>query len=196
METPFIVLDDILHQETADTIEMSLKRDIPWRLISDITYAGDKRNTPAFAHVFKNNEWGNYMSPHINLITPIIDAGCKAVNFKAYELIKARSFLQVPFHKNYTDVKLDALHVDQPFPHLVLLYYVFDADGDTIIVNERSSTNTKLYDLDANSYEIIGSITPKKNRLVIFNGDYYHTAYQPTNGLRCVININLIGAFL
>lgn len=197
MDTPFIVIDDILPAEIADNIELKLKRELPWRYINDITYNSDRRNTPAFAHVFKNNEWGGFESAYIDIVMPIIEYGTAAVNYKWNQLVKARTFMQLPLHENFTKVGLDALHTDQPFPHLVLLYYVFDADGDTVIVDKmRSEGGMITDDLSPDAHPIITRITPKKNRLVIFDGRYYHTAYQPRHGLRCVVNFNLLGEFL
>ena len=34
-------------------------------------------------------------------------------------------------------------------------------------------------------------ITPKQGRVVIFNGLLRHTATQPINGSRCIINVNI-----
>ena len=90
---------------------------------------------------------------------------------------------------------LDTLHTDQPFPHLVLLYYAIDAEGETIIVNKTIEEKHTMKSLRADDYEEIGRIKPKKNRLVIFDGRYFHTAYQPREGLRCIINFNVLGAF-
>ena len=34
-------------------------------------------------------------------------------------------------------------------------------------------------------------ITPKQGRVVLFDGSYYHTAEQPLNNIRCVVNYDL-----
>jgi hypothetical protein len=34
-------------------------------------------------------------------------------------------------------------------------------------------------------------VTPKQGRAVIFDGKYYHTARQPKDKLRCIINFNI-----
>ena len=66
--------------------------------------------------------------------------------------------------------------------HLVALYYVCDSDGDTIIYNEREKLGT---------YTIKQKVTPKQGRIVLFDGSLYHTAEQPLNNVRCVVNYNL-----
>jgi len=35
-------------------------------------------------------------------------------------------------------------------------------------------------------------VTPKQGRVVIFNGLHWHTAEQPKDNVRCIINYNLI----
>jgi hypothetical protein len=195
MDKPYIIIDDILPQEIADDIENLLLNEVNWKFISDITYAGANQNTPAMSHVFANIEWPGYNCALLSRVQPIIDYGTKSINYEFCTLLKARSFLQLPLHENYSNVQLDTLHVDQPFPHLVLLYYVIDAEGETIIVNKTIEEKHTMESFNANDYEEIGRIKPKKNRLVVFDGRYYHTAEQPRAGLRCIINFNLLGAF-
>ena len=67
--------------------------------------------------------------------------------------------------------------------HLVVLYYVNTSDGDTIIYNQKEETK---------EYTIKQKVTPKQGRVVVFDGRFYHTAEQPSNDIRCVINFNLI----
>ena len=55
------------------------------------------------------------------------------------------------------------------------MYYVTTAVGDTIIYTDRGEKK----------------IAPKQGRVVIFDGSLKHTATQPTEDVRCVININI-----
>ncbi len=70
------------------------------------------------------------------------------------------------------------------------MYYVDDSDGDTIILNKKYNGEFQedVY-LDNNS--IMKRVSPKKGRLVIFDGAHYRTAEQPKSSKRCVINFNL-----
>lgn len=190
-----VVIDDILPSEIADDIESMLFNELNWKFISDITYDGVNQKTPAMSHVFANVEWHGYKCNFLPRVQPIVDYGTKAVNFNVMQLLKVRTFLQLPLHENYTNVWLDTLHTDQPFPHLVLLYYAIDAEGETIIVNKTIEEKHTMTSFQAADYEEIARVTPKKNRLVVFDGRYYHTAYQPKQGLRCIINFNVLGAF-
>ncbi len=195
MDKPYIIVDDLLPENIADNIENTMLYNVPWRFITDVTYSGVNKHTPAFAHVFINNEWEGFKSDYLHIIDPIIEAGCAAVNFKKQHLLKARSFLQAPLHDNYSSTSIDPLHTDQPFPHTVFLYYCFDAEGDTILVDKKLSMKGESIDLDPSSHPELIRVTPKKNRLLVFDGLYYHTAQQPKEGLRMIINMNLIGRF-
>ena len=65
-----------------------------------------------------------------------------------------------------------------------MLYYVCDSDGDTIIYNERKETPDKVYTIKER-------VTPKQGRVVLFDGCLMHTAEQPINNVRCIVNYNL-----
>ena len=57
------------------------------------------------------------------------------------------------------------------------MLYLNDSDGDTIIFDEN--------------FKIKKRITPKKNRVVIFDGITYHTGCHPCkNDKRIVLNVN------
>ena len=88
-------------------------------------------------------------------------------------------------NKNIDISEVDAPHVDiDNFRHFVVLYYVCDSDGDTIIYNEKEYGLKK--------YTERQRVSPKQGRCVIFDGTQMHTAEQPINSnIRCVVNYNL-----
>ena len=86
--------------------------------------------------------------------------------------------------------KADTPHIDLDSPHTVFLYYVNDADGDTLLYDYKS-TNI----LDRPKYEnikVTKRITPKQGRVVVFDGMTWHSSSQPTRGSRCVINFDMV----
>ena len=69
-------------------------------------------------------------------------------------------------------------HIDFPFPNVATVYYVNDTDGDTIIYGQ-------------DRLEIKERVSPKANRLVIFDGDILHTGSSPTkHKTRILLNSN------
>ena len=166
------VIKNSIPKKYQDLIENKLLKDrnFPWFLIDDITYLKGSQKRPGFSHYFILNHKIN--SASYNVIEPIINKYIK------FEVIQARSFLQFPLNKKFASGNYDEPHIDYNFDHMVYLYYVKDSDGDTIFFDKQ------------NKKKIIKKVTPKKGTLVIFNGLIYHTAQQPKNDSRCIININ------
>jgi hypothetical protein len=74
----------------------------------------------------------------------------------------------------------------------VVLYYVIDSDGDTLIVDKIREGNIEEYHHSAEDYKILQRVKPKQGRAVIFDGKYYHTAEQPSTNMRCIINFDIV----
>ena len=66
----------------------------------------------------------------------------------------------------------------------MLFRSVCDSDGDTIIYNEKVISEKGL--------TVQKKVTPKQGRVVLFDGAYYHTAQQPNNNIRCIVNYDLV----
>ena len=81
-------------------------------------------------------------------------------------------------------------HIDFDFPHIASIYYVNDSDGDTIFYNQKTYDTNQIDNLDLQEYK---RVTPKANRLVIFEGDIVHTGSSPVNSKkRILINSNFL----
>ena len=113
---------------------------------------------------------------------------------KKLQMYQVRSFLQLPLNETllFKDRKHreDTPHIDIEQPHTVFLYYVNDADGDTVIY-DYVSKNVK----DVPNYEdikMIKKITPKQGRVVVFDGMTWHSSTQPTQGPRCIVNFDMV----
>ena len=195
------VIDDFLDKEYQEKIKTILlggdgsynDQDFPWYFIEDVTAAGDEDNQhrPALNHNYVEIEddvdditqlYGVVSSEFHSLFMPLLRKAAIKFNMKHVDVLQGRSFLQFPL--NLKDQTVDTPHVDvHHLKHLVVLYYVCDSDGDTIIYNERE---------EKNSYTIKHKITPKQGRVVLFDGLLMHTAEQPKNNVRCIVNYNLV----
>ena len=163
------------------------EEDFPWYYIEDITAAGDTGNQSrrALAHEYVSyvdgEKIGEKLSIFHHLFLPMLKDVCRRMNIKNINVLQGRSFLQFPLLLK--DRSVDTPHIDiYNKEHLVVLYYVCDSDGDTIIYNEREQLGT---------YTIKQKVTPKQGRMVLFDGSLMHTAEQPLNNARCVVNYNL-----
>ena len=112
----------------------------------------------------------------------LIKKSCSKLKIKNVDVLQGRSFLQLPSNIKKEDV--DTPHTDMSFQHFVMLYYVCDSDGDTIIYNEKTISEKGL--------TVQKKVTPKQGRVVLFDGAYYHTAQQPNHSKRCIVNYDLV----
>ena len=190
MNDEVFVFDDIINLSYQLQIEDILlgerlfnNDDFPWYFIPDITYNDGLANQGrcGFAHYFADEDDGIISEFH-PLFLKLIHNSCKKINLKEVDVIQARSFLQLPSNISYEEV--DDPHIDLiDTDHFVMLYYVCDSDGDTIIYNEREKSE---------SYTIKKKVRPKRGRVVLFDGRLYHTAEQPNNHKRCIVNYDLV----
>ena len=194
MENKVLVFDDIIDLEYQEKIKNVLIGEetfndyyFPWYFTQDVTNQKDKNSQKrsALTHQYvisedDTNTVGTIDSVFHDLFIPLLNKACNKVDKQNISIIKGRSFLQLPI--NYKGKKEDTPHIDIIDSHFVMLYYVCDSDGDTIIYNEQEKSN---------NYTVQKRITPKQGRVVLFDGSYYHTAEQPLNNIRCVVNYNL-----
>ena len=189
MKNKILVFDDIIDLEYQEKIKKVLLSDyeykgyeFPWYFTQDVTNPlnSNTQKRSAFYHgyvVTDDDTIGTIDSVFHYLFVPLIDNSCSKIGKQDVTIIKGRSFLQLPI--NFKGEREDLPHVDIVGDHFVMLYYVCDSDGDTIIYNEQEKSS---------NYTVQKRITPKQGRVVLFDGSYYHTAEQPLNNIRCVVN--------
>jgi hypothetical protein len=68
------------------------------------------------------------------------------------------------------------------------LYYVNDSDGDTFLFNRTKKDGPIPKDSEL---EILKRVSPKKGRVVLFDGSRYHSSSGPSKDVRCIINFNV-----
>jgi hypothetical protein len=161
-----------LTQQNLIIKELLQNKTFPWFYRQDVTEdlnIESNQHRPAFTHYFVLNKKSN--SKALNLVLPIIKPHTNNA------IVECRSFLQLPLNLKICGTDYDTPHIDLSIPHTVYLYYVIDADGDTLFLEDS---------------KVVEKITPKKGRLIIFNGNIQHTAEQPKKGVRCIINFDVI----
>jgi hypothetical protein len=195
------VFDDIIPIEEQRKIRKMMiglgtdGSDFPWHFIPDVTGGGSRDKRPGFGQTFIRDGVIHAREAYINMLQPLWTNCMEKMKQKTqtvgkYSVVKSRTFLQLPLN-GLSGSEYDAHHIDLLDEHFALLYYVCDADGDTVIFeNMYSKSNPKPPQPSALKEKI--RVTPKQGRVVIFDGYYWHTATQPTNGLRCVINTDVL----
>lgn len=178
----------ISQQEEIKSLLLSNK--FPWFYVDDVTSdtteTSDK--SPALCNPLRIKSVTN--SNFYNYFLPMAHLGASHANYHFNDVTMCRAFLQFPLAACNP---VDNLHTDDSVNHLVVLYYVLDSDGDTIIVDKKMHLDKKPLDnLKVDNFSILQKVTPKQGRAVLFDGRYYHTAEQPKKNIRCVINFNVI----
>lgn len=115
------------------------------------------------------------------LFTPLLNN----LKYKNMRVLRMKMNLTYPVLGS-TELSYGVPHVDLPYEsdYMTLVYYVTDADGDTILFNERNGYAGKL--------SVQSRVQPKKGRIVIFDGNTLHAACPPvSNKTRVVVNINI-----
>ena len=182
-----IVIDNIIEKNLQEKIKLTLLSDnFNWFFISDVTHASEnKQQRPGFQHRFVVKEKIN--SDYHNLVLPIIQNSCNHINYHYTKIIQGRSFLQLPL--SLKNKKIDTPHIDLFDKHLVILYYVTDSDGDTVIYKNQYSKKDPIPFFD--DLKETKRVTPKQGRVVLFDGSHWHTSCQPKEKIRCIINYNV-----
>jgi len=171
------IFDDVVSEEKSNKIEnFLLSQDFPWFLIKKSSGKTKEiegfSDTVQFEHHFIQDSkiYSNAIHPLMEMLdwnnvvkkTQISPA---ILRMKSNLLLKTQSTPNTP-------------HIDFTYPHTVLLYYVNDSSGPTIFYDKN--------------LKVIDEIIPKKGRMVIFDGNTYHSSTPPQiNDFRCVINFNL-----
>lgn len=187
-----VILDDVISKEYQDYLETTLldNSELPWFLIRNLN------------EVKANQDNISLPGLSIQSISDGQDHGMLALVFRSLafnlaeklgisinEVINARTFLQLP-GGNLQETVAREYHVDYAKPHKVLLYYVNESDGNTILLKQRYPFSyNKISGLTKG--DVLQEIEPKKGRVVMFDGSHFHSSTVPSKHLRCVINLDV-----
>ena len=191
-----IILDDVIPTHLQDKIEdLFTSSRLPWVFFKDIAIppAEIKRLeitqlTPGIACYIKQDNPKFLNEQLLKEVKIIVDESCKKIGKQCKDIFNARSFMHFPLAEELRK-EYDNVHVDINYDHLVCLYYVNNTDGDTYIFDKTKkelnhiSKDTKL--------GILKQVSPKKGRVVLFDGRRYHSSSGPTKDIRCIINFNV-----
>ena len=189
-----LVIDDFIDKDYQEDIKDVLlgKEEwgdllFPWHYIDDVTAAFEDGNQgrPGLSHVYveyNDDQTSDIVSDFHDLFIPMLELACGILEIPSARIVQGRSFMQFPLNLQSDEDDTPHIDLEEGERHIVVLYYVKDSDGDTVIYNERTESDT---------YTVKQRVTPKQGRVVIFDGGQYHTALQAVNKIRCIANYNL-----
>lgn len=193
MSAEIFVFDNVVSRNYQDAIEARVhENNFPWFYVPNVSRRTEGEDQLAsdsigFAHAFYAKDKGS-ISFVTEFLTPLLYECCAKIDAKPETIYFARIFMTIAMGKPQRNL----FHVDMPNPHLVCLYYVNDASGPTTILDKTcrdidpDTVNTR-----DQSKNIAREVTPKKGRVVLFNGQYFHASTTPERGRRCIINYDV-----
>jgi hypothetical protein len=200
MKNQIRVLDDVIPKEMQDSIEDLLLGDkMTWHFCQDLTRMRKQIKEEGLTDL-SPYFWVSFLEDVNNLrnelmirkMAPIVEHACQRLDLHLAKLLQGRMFLVPPLDESLRR-KYTNIHVDTKTDHLVCLYYVNDADGDTILF-DKTTDDVTPFEPHNNRVEFneIQRVTPKKGRCVVFDGRIYHSAQSPAKHTRCAINFNFL----
>lgn len=181
MDYNILIFDDLIPQDLqnfySNIIYGKLENNEVFPLVDfkvkyEPTAKDDYSEPISFMHILKSNA---ELSNHLSNFSQIPQITCSHLKLNLQDILYARIFLTLPYQ---TERKFHNPHIDLPYPHYSLIYYVNDSTGDTVFFD--------------NNKNIIKTVTPKKGRVALFDGSILHSAGIPEDQSRCIINFNLI----
>tara|TARA_Y100000004_G_scaffold197178_1_gene270226 strand:+ start:2246 stop:2833 length:588 start_codon:yes stop_codon:yes gene_type:complete len=184
-----IVLDDVISKTYQNSIEDAVTSNgFIYHFTRDIsTDSSSKVKNFGFSRQLKWNSEENFDPFHYMMI-PLLNEAFFRIKKEISHIFRGRIFMSTSGTPN----EIDMAHVDDSIYHMVLLYYVNDSTGDTYLFEEFHEENTDIDLISPDKLTIKDTVTPKKGRVLIFNGLRYHSSSRPKLNNRIVINYNLI----
>lgn len=198
MSDDIIIIDNVIPKDYQDQLLNTMTGwDFGWvfnqSMVSpDDDFQNQEDNHAGFNHFFFEDNQPK--SQHFNFVYPLVLGITSETRVPVNRLIRMRANLTLP--NKTSKLEWHMPHIDSFFEHWNAIYYVNDSDGDTVIFNETndnySSGEDDIIRIKNGNFTIKERIEPKKGRVVIFPGKYYHSSSWARNSkFRCVININL-----
>ena len=212
MKTQFKIIDNYLTKSYHKEIQERLTGDIfPWYYSSNSTEPKWVVGTPifneyGFSHSFWENdtmngaglEGNHYFTDNFaTFIKPFLLQVMDTIGVDV--ILRCRADMVTWSPEEF----IHPAHIDYSFPNAATIYYVNDTDGDTILYGKDAFDKDIKIDQDrfgklrqeidggCLSMEIKERISPKANRLVMFDGNFLHTGSSPTqHKTRILLNSN------
>lgn len=188
------IFDDIIPPSVFRRVQKEiLSNTFPWFYGRVTSYNLGLDNLFLYSWNHPMLEDGNVQSPRAELMETVILNALEKAGQNPKQIHRIRLVLNTVSDKPY----LTGVHTDLKFPHKTALIYLNDSDGDTIIYNEKYDTTSGLSSIDyyetmlKDNLTIFGTVSPKENRMVCFDGLQYHTGTTPVKTARRIaFNIN------
>mgnify|MGYP003115170448 FL=1 len=173
---------NLLNQKEINFIkDIILGNSFPWYYHQ----ASTTKECPVYTHTLIHRYNINEEKPVINsnvfsFFEKIILKFCKKHGIKIKTFTRA-TLNSISFNKK----KKVVAHVDHNFKHKVIMIYLNNTDGETIVYDKRFDNKNSL--LLSHKMKILKTIKPELYKIVCWDGSYYHAATYPKDNNRRVV---------
>ena len=192
MINSYYIFDDIIDSDEQNKLESHILSDsIKWLEHKNITgeFGGGVNESFPGSVI----HWETVDSDMLDMVDKIEKLSIDKLNLQFVKNIRNKINKTSPLNISYNASKL--MHIDTGTNHIVIIYYINDSDGDTLLFtnkkgNSAESIKDNFNSVNTDDFELLQRVSPKKGRILIFNGNLYHYGEYPTKGNRFVINYN------
>lgn len=184
------IYNNVISKEKQDTLEKYfLSEDLSWTLENNTNYL--KEDFPQ--SVIKSTD---RIPDNIREIIIEIEQNV-ASKLNTSILENYRYKINLLKSEDYSEERneMDGIHVDTNRPHVSMVYYINDIDGDTLFYNFDGKPEDIFEYLPKKQYDKfkeLKSVSPQKGKVVVFDGLTPHRSTYPKQGNRYVINFNSV----
>lgn len=192
-----LVIENALPEELFDKLKIHIfDTNFPWYYTQTVApvQSGDCTYDRIFCHLFYQSMDEVPIKDELmkSLTDTCIASILEKTNLTIKDLYRSRTNLETikPIKYQHTP------HVDDNKKHVAGILYMNDSDGDTVFYKQRFDpsidrhwTEDILFHQSNGGFEIEQTVSPKSNKVVLFDGFQYHGNFSPTvSHTRCVIN--------
>lgn len=178
---------NVFSEEEIKQIEKKFTEGFPWYLSTADNHASvtkDVYDQFADDNTIEGTQFTNFLfingagnSSHYAAGAEILEQFCIRTNTPISALIRIKANLQLK--QDRTDDQHNTMHVDGYDPHMVMIYYVNDSDGQTFLFDKNM--------------QIEHRISPKAGTCLLFPGHILHAGQPPkASEKRILINYNFL----
>ena len=161
------ILDNVLDDSRSDKLLNYITEDtFPWLLNKElIQYSQYKQyeHYQLYHSLYETERNPKIRSIHYSTFAPIIQSFIPLAT-RAVRLFRCK--LNLLHNHHLSDTGSCPVHIDNEQPHISMIYYINDSDGDTVFFRNDKE---------------IQRVQPLKNRLVVFEGPLRHCSNHPKN---------------
>jgi hypothetical protein len=189
-----LIIDDLLSPSYADAIERdSLELSYLYKEYTSVPEYGQKLYKDDHTHDF-----GQFVCPIVHRdakmpsewyypsLKPLLYTVSDKANFLIKDVLRIK-FNMIMNRSGVPEYHYTTPHYDERSGYS-MIYYINDSDGDTYLFNEFITESNNI----PKNLTVAKRISPRKNRVVIFESNRYHASSNPTcSKIRSIINFVL-----